>query len=132
MSTVIKRGVASRLGRARYLPGMPTGKPAAGGTEGGNRQYDWTLFRRRTTDRMEELGWTQQDLADRAGMTQGAISRYLNGHREPLATAILSIAIALEVTTDQLLATEIVKRRPRRSVTPPPESGTTPSSRKAG
>lgn len=47
-------------------------------------------------------GLTQAELADRAGVTQAALSRYENGLREPEAEALGGLAAALGVTVDFL------------------------------
>jgi transcriptional regulator with XRE-family HTH domain len=33
--------------------------------------------------RIDELGWTQNDLADRLGVSAGVVSRWLSGERTP-------------------------------------------------
>lgn len=81
---------------------------------------------------MAELGWEdQQELATAAGINQGTVSKYLSGNREPKATAVLSLAIALGVPVDHLLGTEVIRKRHHRSVTPIPDSDLRPSRRAA-
>lgn len=46
---------------------------------------------------------TQAELATKAAMSQGAISRYLNGKASPKAEELLRIAQALGVTMEYLL-----------------------------
>lgn len=46
---------------------------------------------------------TQAELAAKAAMSQGAISRYLNGKASPKAEELLRIAQALGVTMEYLL-----------------------------
>ncbi len=110
---------------------MPKGKTPAGGTDGGFYRFDAELFRRRVEDQLGERGWGQTELAKAAGINQGTVSKYLNGEREPKATAVLSIALSLGVTPDQLLGPETVRRKHERSMTPVPDSNTRPSQRAA-
>ena len=51
-------------------------------------------------------GLTQQELADEAGITQAALSRYENDLRSPDATAVSALAEALGVTTGFLQRAE--------------------------
>lgn len=62
-----------------------------------------TTFRERLRNRMEELDLSQADLARKAGCQQAAICQYLSGERQPDFEHIISLADALEVTTDFLL-----------------------------
>ena len=48
-------------------------------------------------------GWTQAELAERAGVTQQAIQRYEAGTREPRASALVGIAKACGVSISYLL-----------------------------
>ena len=48
---------------------------------------------------------TQKDLAQRAGVTEAAVSRYIKGIREPRAITIGALAKALGVTTNDLMGT---------------------------
>lgn len=54
--------------------------------------------------RRKEL--TQKELAEKAGVTEAAMSHYLKGDRTPRAAVLARIADALEVTTDYLLGGE--------------------------
>lgn len=45
----------------------------------------------------------QKELAQRANITEGSLSRYENDIREPKAAALIQIAEALNVSTDYLL-----------------------------
>ena len=59
------------------------------------------------TDRIrllrEAKGWTQTDLADRAGLSKGQIYRIETGKSETTAETITKIAEALEARPDYLL-----------------------------
>lgn len=52
---------------------------------------------------MGDRGMTQAELGRMVGISQGNVSMYVTGRREPRATYILRIATALGVTTDDLL-----------------------------
>lgn len=50
-----------------------------------------------------EKHWTQEELADRSGLTSVQISRIERGVREVRLTTILSLIAALETKPDRLL-----------------------------
>jgi transcriptional regulator with XRE-family HTH domain len=52
---------------------------------------------------MKLNGYTQKELAMRAGCTEAAMSRYINDLRTPNVEMLINIAIALGVTADELL-----------------------------
>lgn len=54
----------------------------------------------------EAKGWTQDDLADAAGMNRVTIAKYESGRIEPKSASLSKLAAALEVTTDVLLGTD--------------------------
>lgn len=60
-------------------------------------------FTERLTCRMQELNITGSSLSDRTGVSEAAISRYVNGQRHPSTDNLIAIADALYVTTDYLL-----------------------------
>ena len=45
---------------------------------------------------------TQKEIAQKTNLTEGAISHYLKGDREPKGAILLNIANALETSTDYL------------------------------
>ncbi len=49
---------------------------------------------------------TQKELAERIGVTEGVMSRYISGDREPKPDTIANIATALRTTSDYLLGIE--------------------------
>ena len=58
-------------------------------------------------------GYKQRDLAEKLGMTDATLSRYVRGNREPRADAIRKIAETLNVSTDWLLGlTDEMDRHP--------------------
>ena len=60
-------------------------------------------FGRRLADLLKRKRLTQRDLAAATGLTEAAVSRYINGTREPRAITVAKIAKALEVTPQELL-----------------------------
>lgn len=55
---------------------------------------------------LAERKMTQRELAERLNVTEGVISRYISGDREPKPEMIANIATALSTTSDYLLGTE--------------------------
>ncbi len=55
---------------------------------------------------LQRQGLSQKELAARANVTEAAISRYINGDREPRAVTLLAIAKALGVSTADLTGEE--------------------------
>lgn len=53
---------------------------------------------------MKENGFSQKELASMAGVTESAMSRYLNNEREPKAEVIANLATALNTTSDFLIS----------------------------
>ena len=51
-------------------------------------------------------GISQKELASIVGVTEGVISRYVSGEREPKPDMIANIATALHTTSDYLLGIE--------------------------
>ena len=60
----------------------------------------------RVCDLLQQSGLTQKELALKIGVTEAAISRYINGEREPKLDVISNMATALHTTTDYLLGRE--------------------------
>ncbi len=59
------------------------------------------------SDRMKSLaklrGLSQKELAQRSGVTESAVSYYMNGTRAPQSAILSRIAVALSTTVDYLL-----------------------------
>ena len=51
----------------------------------------------------KEYAWTQEDLADRAGLTTTYVGQVERGDKVPSLTVVLKLASALEVLPAQLL-----------------------------
>lgn len=52
---------------------------------------------------MGELGISATELSERSGVSAASISRYLNGIRQPTIDSLVSIADALDKSSDYLL-----------------------------
>lgn len=57
----------------------------------------------RISELLVKKGIKQKELADKAGVTQAAMSHYINGTRIPRASTLKKIAEALNTTTEYLL-----------------------------
>lgn len=57
-------------------------------------------------DLLKQSGLTQRELADKVGVTEVSMSRYISGDRTPKGPVIANIANALHTTSDYLLGTE--------------------------
>ena len=69
--------------------------------EGGARMEG---FGYRVIRLLEEEGYTQREFATMIGVSEAALSRYLNDNREPKMEIIANMATALNTTTDYLLS----------------------------
>lgn len=54
---------------------------------------------------LKQLGITQRELAERIGITEVSMSRYIRGDRTPKGPVVANMATALNTTTDYLLGT---------------------------
>lgn len=63
-------------------------------------------FREKVTMLLNKNNMTQRELADRIGITEVSLSRYISGNRTPKGPVIANIANALHTTSDYLLGTE--------------------------
>jgi transcriptional regulator with XRE-family HTH domain len=61
------------------------------------------LPRERLARLRKERGWTQEELAERVGITQRLVSDYERGRLRLNADIVVRLADALEVATDELL-----------------------------
>lgn len=57
----------------------------------------------RISDLLNKSGMTQRELAERIGVTEASVHRYINGERNPKGSTIVKIADALGTTSDYLL-----------------------------
>ena len=60
----------------------------------------------RIAESLQAKGLTQRSLAQRIGVTEAVMSRYISGEREPKPDMLANIATALGVTSDYLLGIE--------------------------
>ena len=60
-------------------------------------------FKDRLSKILNELHMTQKELAERIGITEASLSRYLNEGRIPHANVVANMATALGTTSDYLL-----------------------------
>lgn len=64
---------------------------------------------RRISEIQKKRGISQKQLAQRIGVTESVISRYISGEREPKPDVLANIATALHTTSDFLLGIENVE-----------------------
>lgn len=62
-----------------------------------------SIFSERISELMKSNGLSQKELAIKAGVTESAMSYYVNGDRTPRSDVLTRIAKALGTTTDYLL-----------------------------
>ncbi len=60
----------------------------------------------RISEALKRQGMAQKELAARVGTTEGVISRYVSGDRDPKPEMLANIATALHTTSDYLLGIE--------------------------
>ena len=73
------------------------------------------IFISRLDQARKEKGLTQRELANRVGVTEVSMSRYVNGARVPKGPIVVNIAKALGVSVDYLVGTSSVKKRQTNS-----------------
>ena len=64
---------------------------------------DYSIFGERVKLQLEKNNISQKELAEKTGITEATISRYISSQRIPKATEILKIAKVLNCTSDFLL-----------------------------
>lgn len=64
---------------------------------------EYELFKSRLSELMQEIDISSKQLALMSGISEAALSRYLNGLRTPTVENVISLANTLNVTTDYLL-----------------------------
>lgn len=60
-------------------------------------------FAENLSELMADVGFTQNKLAEETGLSQAAISNYLNAKQIPTIRSVMNIAYALDVSTDDLI-----------------------------
>lgn len=63
----------------------------------------------RITSLLKQHNLTQRELAEKVGVTEVSMSRYINGERVPRGPIIANIATILHTTSDYLLGQEAEK-----------------------
>lgn len=75
----------------------------------------------------KQNGLSQQDLADRLGVSRQAISRWETGAVQPLADSVKSLAQVFQVSTDYLLNDDLDTPTPPPTAQPaPPQENPSP------
>ena len=78
----------------------------------------------------KQNGLSQQDLADRLGVSRQAISRWETGAVQPLADSVKSLAQVFQVSTDYLLNDDLDDPTPPPTAQPAPPQEKPKSARK--
>ncbi len=60
----------------------------------------------RISELLKKTNVQQKELADRDGVSEGVMSRYISGDRDPKPEMLANIATALKTTSDYLLGIE--------------------------
>ena len=60
----------------------------------------------RIAEALRKANFTQKELAEKIGVTETVMSRYISGDRDPKPETIANIATALHTTSDYLLGIE--------------------------
>lgn len=84
-----------------------------------------TPFTRWLRDQLARRGWTQQEFADRAGVSQPTVAKWLTGRIEPSPDSMQRIADALYVGIDDVLDAALPEHRAKPAQTSGPEDGET-------
>lgn len=63
---------------------------------------------------LKKNNMTQRELANKIGIIEASMSRYIHGNRTPKGTVISNIANALHTTTNYLLGSEVKGNEPYR------------------
>lgn len=67
-----------------------------------DKNKEYLVLSERIKEQLEKQNMTQRELADKTGMTEVSISRYVSGQRMPNGVHIVKIAKALNVSCDYL------------------------------
>lgn len=85
-------------------------------------------FAKKMIELRKQNGLSQQDLADRLGVSRQAISRWETGAVQPLADSVKSLAQVFQVSTDYLLNDDLDDPTPLHPPQPaPPQEEPTPT-----
>ena len=87
-------------------------------------------FAKKMIELRKQQGLSQQDLADRLGVSRQAISRWETGAVQPLADSVKSLAQVFQVSTDYLLNDDLDTPTPPPTAQPAPPQEKPKSARK--
>lgn len=87
-------------------------------------------FAEKMIELRKQNGLSQQDLADRLGVSRQAISRWETGAVQPLADSVKSLAQVFQVSTDYLLNDDLDTPTPPPTAQPAPPQEKPKSARK--
>ena len=87
-------------------------------------------FAKKMIELRKQNGLSQQDLADRLGVSRQAISRWETGAVQPLADSVKSLAQVFQVSTDYLLNDDLDTPTPPPAAQPAPPQEKPKSTRK--
>lgn len=87
-------------------------------------------FAKKMIELRKQNGLSQQDLADRLGVSRQAISRWETGAVQPLADSVKSLAQVFQVSTDYLLNDDLDDPTPPPTAQPAPPQEKPKSARK--
>lgn len=67
-------------------------------------ETEWVeIFRTNLIEMMSEYGYTQRDLAEATGLSEMAISNYVNGRRIPTVRSIINISYEFNIDVNDLI-----------------------------
>lgn len=87
-------------------------------------------FAKKMIELRKQQDLSQQDLADRLGVSRQAISRWETGAVQPLADSVKSLAQVFQVSTDSLLNDDLDTPTPPPTAQPAPPQEKSKSTRK--
>lgn len=67
-------------------------------------------------DRRKELGLTQQEVADKIGISQQSYQELESGDREPMITTVIKLCKALDAPFEELFTPEVIAAYPPRGM----------------
>lgn len=67
-------------------------------------EVEWLdIFANNLVEMLEDANMSQRELADIAGLSEGAVSGYINKRKIPSLRAIINIAYALDCSVEDLI-----------------------------
>jgi transcriptional regulator with XRE-family HTH domain len=68
-----------------------------------NQSHVAKIFGKRLTEALEWTGMSQQELAERTGLTPAAISQIVSGKREPLLSTVIRILEVIPIKFEKFI-----------------------------